>query len=78
MEWQVKISNKIFLRSKNLILTSSLIAHPRCLEILNTHSLPLRDAFILGQDKVVDSILIEARKLTYIRRKVYIRSANFK
>ena len=70
--WNIQINNGDFAKSKNLILSSSLIAHPRCLEILGTDSLPLRDAFIIGQDKVVDSILQKTKKLTYIKRKIYI------
>ena len=56
---------KKIIRSKNLIFSSSLIAHPRCLQILNIKSLPLRDAFILGEDKVVDSVLSKTKKLIF-------------
>ena len=70
--WNIQINNGDYIKSKNLILSSSLIAHPRCLEILSTDSLPLRDAFIIGQDKVVDSLLQKAKKLRFIKRKVYI------
>ena len=70
--WNIQINNGDFVKSKNLILSSSLIAHPRCLKILGTDSLPLRDAFIIGQDKIVDSLLQKAKKLTYIMRKVFI------
>ena len=70
--WEIQVNDGKFIKSKNLILSSSLIAHPRCLKILNTNSLPLRDAFILGKDKVVDSLLRETRKITYIKRKIYI------
>ena len=70
--WEIQLNTKTFIKSKHLILSSSLIAHPRCLKILNTNSLPLRDAFIPGKDKVVDSLLRETRKLTYIKRKIYI------
>ena len=42
------------------------------MKILNTNSLPLRDAFILGKDKVVDSLLRETKKITYLKRKIYI------
>ena len=70
--WNIQINNGEFVKSKNLILSSSLIAHPRCLEILGTDTLPLRDALIIGQDKVVDSLLQNTKKLTHIKRKVYI------
>ena len=70
--WEIKVNKGSFIKSKNLILSSSLIVHPRCLEILNITSLPLRDAFIPGKDKVVDSLLSETRKLTYIKRNIYI------
>mgnify|MGYP001157030103 FL=1 len=70
--WEVKVNNGRHIKSKNLILSSSLIAHPRCLNLLKINSLPLRDAFIPGKDKVVDSLIKETRKLTYIIRKVYI------
>ena len=70
--WEIQLSNGMLIKSINLILSSSLIAHPRCLKILKTKSLPLRDAFVHGQDRIVDSLLRETRKLTYIKRKVYI------
>jgi len=70
--WEIRINNGAFINSKNLILSSSLIAHPRCLNILNTKYLPLRNAFIPGKDKIVDSLLRETRKLTYMKRKIYI------
>ena len=70
--WEVQVNNGILIKSQNLILSSSLIAHPRSLEILNTNSIPLRDAFIPGTDEVVDSLLRETSKLNYIKRKVYI------
>ena len=70
--WEVEINNGTFINSKNLIVSSSLIAHPRCLKILKTNSLPLRDAFIPGKDKLIDSLLRETEKLTYISRKIYI------
>tara|TARA_Y100001968_G_scaffold318567_1_gene348952 strand:+ start:632 stop:1747 length:1116 start_codon:yes stop_codon:yes gene_type:complete len=70
--WEIQVNNGMFIKSKNLILSSSLIAHPRCLKILKINSLPLRDAFTPGKDKVVDTLLIETRKLKYIKRKTYI------
>ena len=70
--WNIQINKEDFVKSKNLVLSSSLIAHPRCLEILGTESLPLRDAFIIGQDKTVDSLLQKTKKITYIKRKIYI------
>ena len=70
--WEVEVNKSRLIKSKNLILSSSLIAHPRCLEILRTNSLPLREAFIPGQDKIVDSVLMKTKKLTYIKRRIYI------
>ena len=70
--WEIKVNNERLIKSKNLILSSSLIAHPRCLNILKINSLPLRDAFVPGKDKVVDALIKETRKLTYIMRKNYI------
>jgi renalase len=70
--WEIKVNNGRLIKSKNLILSSSLIAHPRCLNILKINSLPLRDAFLPGKDKVVDTLIKETRKLTYIMRKSYI------
>ncbi len=70
--WELLVSNGSFIQSKNLILSSSLIAHPRCKKILKINSLPLRDAFILGKDQIVDSLLEETQNLTYIQRKIYI------
>ena len=70
--WNVQVNKGRFLKSKYLILSSSLIAHPRCLRILGTTSLPLRNAFKQGQDNIVDSVIEQTRKITYIKRKVYI------
>ncbi len=70
--WEIQVNNERYIQSKNLILSSSLIAHPRCLEILKTTTLPLRDAFMPGEDKVVDSLLLEIPKLNYLKRKIYI------
>ena len=70
--WEIEANNGIFFKSRNLILSSSLLAHSRCLEILNTTYLPLRDSMILGKDDVVDSVLRETSKLSYIKRKIYI------
>ena len=70
--WEIEINNGRFIQSKNLILSSSLLAHPRCLEILKTKSIPLRDAFIPGEDVIVDSVLLETSKLNFLKRKIYI------
>tara|TARA_B100000214_G_C23948802_1_gene619354 strand:+ start:553 stop:1668 length:1116 start_codon:yes stop_codon:yes gene_type:complete len=70
--WQVEINDKRLIKSKNLILSSSLIAHPRCLEIMKINSLPLSDAFVPGEDKIIDSVLREIKKQKYIMRKTYI------
>ena len=70
--WEIGVNDSRFIKSKNLILSSSLIAHPRCLKILKTSSIPLREAFIPGQDIIVDSLLKRTSKLNYIKRKIYI------
>ena len=70
--WKVEANNESFINAKNLILSSSLIAHPRCLKILNINSLPLSDAFIREKDEVVDSVLRQIRKQDYIKRRIYI------
>ncbi|WP_413389543.1 hypothetical protein [Prochlorococcus marinus] len=54
--WDIQLNTKTFIKSKHLILSSSLIAHPRFLKILQINSLPLRDAFIKGEDEVVDRL----------------------
>ena len=55
--WEVKINHENFVTSKNLVFSSSLIAHPRCLGFLNINSLPLRDAIKKGKDETLDSLL---------------------
>ena len=70
--WRLEVSSERFLRSKVLILSSSLLAHPRCFDILKIKSLPLRHAFRPGQDEIVDSILNEIKKQNFIKRKIYI------
>ena len=70
--WEVTINNQQLIRSKNLVLSSSLIAHPRCLEILNINSIPIRDAVEKGKDEIVDSVLRITSRQEYIKRKNYI------
>ena len=70
--WEIEVNNYRFLKSKNLIFSSSLLANPRCLEILKINSVPLRDDFITGLYKLVDSLIREIRKLIYLKRKIYI------
>ncbi len=70
--WEVEINNQVYIRGKNLILSSSLLAHPRCLKILNINSIPLRDAFKIGTDTIVDSVIEKIVKQEYIKRKNYI------
>ena len=70
--WEINVNNQSVIKSKNLIISSSLIAHPRCLKILQIDSLPLRDAIAKGQDEVVDGVLKHLRKQKYISRKIYI------
>ena len=70
--WELKINHQGYLRAKNLILSSSLLAHPRCLNILNVNSIPLRDAFKEGTDNIVDSVIEKIVKQEYIKRKNYI------
>ena len=70
--WEIEVNNYRFLKSKNLIFSSSLLANPRCLEILKINSVPLRDDFITGLYKLVDSLIRETRKLIYLKRKIYI------
>ncbi len=70
--WELKINDKRLVNCKNLVISSSLIAHPRCLGILNINSLPLRDAVKEGNDKTIDSLLSIINKQEYIKRKNYI------
>tara|TARA_B100000579_G_C22839234_1_gene860523 strand:- start:2125 stop:3240 length:1116 start_codon:yes stop_codon:yes gene_type:complete len=70
--WEVEINYKKFVRSKILILSSSLLAHPRCLEILKVNSLPVRDALLEGKDYIVDSLIRKISKQEYIKRRNYI------
>ncbi len=74
--WEIHLDNHRCIKSKNLILSSSLIAHPRCLKILQINSLPLRDALGYGDDVVVDCILREVKKQRFICRKIYIFHVN--
>ncbi len=70
--WEVIIKDKEVIRSTNLILSSSLIAHPRCLNILDINSIPLRDALINGKDEIVDLVLTKVEKQQHLKRKNYI------
>ena len=70
--WELKINNNSIIKSKNLVLSSSFIAHPRCLEILKIKSLPLSDAFVRENDCIVDSLIEKTRRQKYISRRNYI------
>ena len=70
--WEVQINKERSIRSKNLILSSSLIAHPRCLKILNIKTLPLREAIRKGKDDLIDSLIIKLRQQDFVKRKNYI------
>tara|TARA_B100000579_G_C22780098_1_gene828787 strand:+ start:63 stop:1178 length:1116 start_codon:yes stop_codon:yes gene_type:complete len=70
--WEVQIEKGRFIKSKALILSSSLIVHPRCLEILKINSIPLRNAINQGEDEIVDSVITQTRKQQYIKRRNYI------
>tara|TARA_Y100001968_G_scaffold50468_1_gene41104 strand:+ start:4742 stop:5347 length:606 start_codon:yes stop_codon:yes gene_type:complete len=54
------------------VLSSSLLAHPRCLEILNVPSLPLREALIEREDKIIDNIIKQTAEQKYKKRKKFI------
>ena len=70
--WHLKIDEANLMRSKNLVLSSSLIAHSRCLEIMNIHSLPLREAFMKGKDTLVDSVINKTSQIVFMKRTNYI------
>ena len=69
--WEIQVDNKL-IKSKILVLSSSFIAHPRCLDVLKLNSLPLRDALFNGEDEIFDCVLRELRKQKYIARRIYI------
>ena len=70
--WEIDLDSKNTIKSCNLIISSSLIAHPRCLEIMNVQNIPLRNAFSKGQDELIEDLLLETSKLEYLKRKNYI------
>ena len=70
--WEIQVNNDKFIKSNNLILSSSLLAHPRCLKILKINTLPLRDALPPGNDPIIDSVIRQTREQIYIKRRVYI------
>ena len=70
--WELKTNNQRLIKSKNLVLSSSLIAHPRCLDVFQINSLPLYDALKNIKDEIVDSILRTTFRQEYIKRKNYI------
>tara|TARA_Y100001968_G_scaffold327169_1_gene371673 strand:- start:134 stop:1243 length:1110 start_codon:yes stop_codon:yes gene_type:complete len=74
--WQIEIDNYSCIKSENLILSSSLIAHPRCLKIMQINSLPLRDALRYGEDEIVDCVLKKVKEQRFICRKIYIFHVN--
>ena len=75
-KWELAINSENCVTSKNLVLSSSLLAHPRCLEILKINSLPLRDAFLSRQDWIVESLLRNVSMQQYLKRKNYIMYVN--
>ena len=70
--WEVKTNHQRLFKSKNVILSSSLIAHPRCIDIMKINSIPLYDAFKNVKDDIVDCILRKTIKQEYLKRKNYI------
>tara|TARA_Y100001968_G_scaffold2788_1_gene2337 strand:+ start:1582 stop:2697 length:1116 start_codon:yes stop_codon:yes gene_type:complete len=70
--WELRMNDDKVFSSNYLILSSSLIAHPRCLSILNINYLPLRDALIEGKDETLDSLLRITSKQEFIKRKNFI------
>ncbi len=68
--WDINIDNGSCIKSKYIILSSYLIAHSRCLEILNINSIPLHDAFVQGKDEIVDSVLAITSEQEYMKRKI--------
>ena len=74
--WELEINDQMIIRSKNLILSSSLLAHSRCLEIFNINSLPLRQAFIEGKDKIVDSIIRKTSEQFFLLLKIDVEYKN--
>ena len=70
--WEVKTNHQRLLKSKNVILSSSLIAHPRCIDIMKINSIPLYDAFKNVKDDIVDSILRKTIKFKFIQKISYL------
>ena len=70
--WELKTNNQRLIKSKYLVLSSSLIAHKRCLDVFKINSLPLHEAFKNTKDEIVDSILRKTFRQEYIKRKNYI------
>tara|TARA_B100000965_G_C19599338_1_gene761732 strand:- start:3354 stop:4481 length:1128 start_codon:yes stop_codon:yes gene_type:complete len=70
--WEIVCDSKNNIKSSNLIISSSLIAHPRCLDIMNIQTLPLRKAFLKGEDQLIEDLLLETSKQTYLKRKNFI------
>tara|TARA_B100000214_G_C23962638_1_gene626086 strand:+ start:1334 stop:2443 length:1110 start_codon:yes stop_codon:yes gene_type:complete len=74
--WELKTHNQITLRSKKLILSSSLLVHPRCLDIINIDRPPIQDAFVNVSDYIVDAVIKKTKKQKYIKKKNYILLAS--
>ncbi len=70
--WEIKVNNAMLVQSKNLVLSSSLIVHPRCLEIMKIDSLPLREALDKGKDNILDLVISKVSQQDYMQRRNFI------
>ena len=70
--WELQTNDQRLLKSKNLILSSSLIAHSRCIDIMKINSIPLYDAFKNVKDDIVDSILRKTIKQRLLISQIVI------
>ena len=70
--WEIIVDKNTTIKSSNLVISSSLIAHPRCLDIMNIKTLPLHDAFKKGKDEIIKDLLFETSFQKYLKRKNYI------
>ena len=75
-EWTLISKNGNKFKSKNLICSTNLLLHKRCLKILNINQIPLRKAIPKNEDKNIDLLLNFLDKQSFIPRLTFLIYTN--
>tara|TARA_B100000700_G_scaffold234904_1_gene260408 strand:+ start:552 stop:1673 length:1122 start_codon:yes stop_codon:yes gene_type:complete len=70
--WEILVDCNNIIKSSNLVISSSLVIHPRCLDIMKIKTLPLRNAFSKGEDELIEALIRETSTQKHLKRRNYI------